>query len=105
PSRNGAGYPDKLLSGKSVGLNTLEPLDICILLASQPNGAMAGSLPQGATLQRDGLLLERAFGKQDCGDRSGLKMAPRVISLPRYSFWSEADINRQVTDRIYEYMS
>src|SRR5262245_5661232 len=58
PSRNGAGYPDELLSGKSVGLNTLEPLDICILLGSPPNGAMAGSLPQGATPQRDGLLLE-----------------------------------------------
>jgi hypothetical protein len=48
-----------LLSGKSVGLNTLKPLDICILLGSPPNGAMAESLPQGATLQRDGLLLER----------------------------------------------
>ena len=31
-------------SGKSVGLNTLDPLDICILLGSSPNGAIAGFL-------------------------------------------------------------
>jgi hypothetical protein len=48
-----------LLSGKSVGLNTLEPLGICILLSSPPNRAMVGSLPQGATLERDGFLLKR----------------------------------------------
>jgi hypothetical protein len=36
PSRNGAGYPDELLSGKSVGLNTLEAL-ICILSADLPH--------------------------------------------------------------------
>jgi len=55
--RDVARYAGELLSGKSVGLNTLEPIDIFLLLRSPPNGTMVGSFPQGATLERDARLV------------------------------------------------